>query len=211
MDFSLFMQGIIIGLTLAAPAGPISLLCIQRTISDGRLHGIFSGIGVAAADSCYAAITFLGLTAVSGLLIANQSLTRLIAGMGLVIVGLWVGISMPAGLSSKTEHESYLRDFVSMFAITIANPLTILFFAALMPGFGVVVHGATVLSAAEFIGGVFFGSTIWWIVLCGSIGSVRSRLSPGNLRLINWISGVMIICFGAALLIDLYIFPGAIF
>ena len=66
MDFSLFVQGIIIGLTLAVPVGPLALICIQRTLTEGRLHGIFSGIGVATADSFYAAVTFLGLTVISG-------------------------------------------------------------------------------------------------------------------------------------------------
>ena len=76
MDLSLVMQGIVIGLTLAVPVGPISLICIHRTVADGRLHGIFSGIGVATADSIYAAVSFLGLTAVSGLILGYQSVFR---------------------------------------------------------------------------------------------------------------------------------------
>ena len=205
MDSSLFIQGMIIGLTLAVPVGPIALLCLQRAVTDGRLHGIVSGIGVATADSFYAAVTFLGLTVISGFIIANQFSLRLAAGVVLILVGVRIFLSIPAQMGVKTEHETYLRDYLSMVAITIANPLTLIFFIAILPGFGVVFHENSVLTASEFVSGVFIGSTLWWIILCGAIGSVRSRISAGHLKLINRISGVMIVCFGAGLLILLAI------
>lgn len=130
------MQGIVIGLTLAVPVGPISLLCIHRTVADGRLHGIFSGIGVATADSVYAAVSFLGLTVVSGLILGYQSVFRSLAGLVLVLVGLRVFFSEPASVSTDSEHEPYLKDYLSMVAIAIANPLTLVFFIAILPGFG---------------------------------------------------------------------------
>jgi threonine/homoserine/homoserine lactone efflux protein len=196
MDTSIFIQGMIIGLTLAVPVGPIALLCIQRAVTDGRLHGILSGIGVATADSLYAGVTFFGLTAISGLIIAHQFSLRLAAGVVLMLVGIRIFLSIPAPLSVKTEHGTYLKDYLSMVAIAIANPLTLIFFVAILPGFGVVFHENSVLSASEFVGGVFFGSTLWWIILCGSIGSVRSRISTEHLRQINRISGLLIIIFG---------------
>jgi threonine/homoserine/homoserine lactone efflux protein len=201
MDVSLFVQGIIIGLTLAVPVGPISLICIQRTVTEGRLHGIFSGIGVATADSFYAAVTFLGLTVISGLIIAQQYLFRFLAGVVLILIGIRVFLSIPSAISAKTEHETYLKDYLSMVALAIANPLTLVFFLVILPGYGVVIRGTLFLSAAEFVAGVFFGSTVWWVVLCGSIGSVRSCLSTANLALINRVSGLLISCFGAGVLI----------
>ena len=201
MDTSVFIQGMIIGLTLAVPVGPIALLCIQRAIADGRLHGIISGIGVATADSFYAGVTFFGLTAISGLFIAYQFSLRLAAGLVLILVGIRIFLTIPAPLSVKTEHETYFKDYLSMVAIAIANPLTLIFFVAILPGFGVVFHENSVFSASEFVGGVFFGSTLWWIVLCGSIGSVRSHISAEHLRLINRISGLLIICFGVGMMI----------
>jgi len=201
MDPSIFIQGMIIGLTLAVPVGPIALMCIQRAVTDGRLHGIVSGIGVATADSFYAGVTFFGLTAISGLIIAHQVSLRLAAGVVLILVGIRIFLTMPAPLIVKTEHETYVKDYLSMVAIAIANPLTLIFFVAILPGFGVVFYENSVLSASEFVGGVFFGSTLWWIVLCGSIGSVRSRISAEHLRLINRISGMLIVCFGVGMLI----------
>jgi threonine/homoserine/homoserine lactone efflux protein len=95
-----------------------------------------------------------------------------------------------------------------MVAIAIANPLTLLFFMLVVPGFGMVIHVNSFLSAMEFVAGVFFGSTAWWIILCGSIGSVRSRISGERLRRINRVSGVLISCFGAGMLILLIITTG---
>ena len=208
MDVSLFVQGIIIGLTLAAPVGPLALICIQRTVTEGRLHGIFSGIGVATADSFYAAVTFLGLTVISALIIAQQYLFRFLAGVVLILIGIRVFLSIPSAISAKTEHETYLKDYLSMVALAIANPLTLVFFLVILPGYGVVIHGTSFLSAAEFVAGVFFGSTVWWVVLCGSIGSVRSRISAENLGRINRVSGLLISCFGAGVLILLVITMG---
>jgi threonine/homoserine/homoserine lactone efflux protein len=211
VDLSLFIQGIIIGLTLAVPVGPISLLCIQRTIADGRLHGIISGLGVATADSFYAAITFLGLTVISGLIITQQYFFRFFAGIILILIGIRVFMSVPAGFSEKkNEHETYLKDYLSMVVIAVANPLTLVFFLVILPGFGVIIHGTTFLPAAEFVAGFFLGSTVWWIILCGSVGSVRSRMSVKNLGLINRVSGLLISCFGAAMLILLGMTTGLV-
>ena len=210
MDGSLFIQGIIIGLTLAVPVGPISLLCIQRSVADGRLHGIVSGIGVASADSFYAAISFLGLTIISGLIIAQQNLFRFFAGIVLIFIGVRVFVSVPTGASAQIGHETYLKDYLSMAAIAVANPLTLLFFVVIVPGFGIVIHGNSVLSAMEFVAGVFFGSVVWWILLCGSVGTVRTRISEENLGLINRVSGILISCFGAGMLILLAITMGIV-
>jgi threonine/homoserine/homoserine lactone efflux protein len=201
MDFSLFIQGIIIGLTLAVPVGPIALICIQRTLTDGKLHGIFSGIGVATADSFYAAVTVLGLTMISGVIIAHQFLFRFLAGIVLIFVGVRVFISLPSCVSTKTVHETYFKDYLSMVGIAIANPLTLVFFLIVLPGFGIVINSTAFLSAAEFIAGVFFGSTAWWILLCGTIGSMRSHFSVKTLGLINRISGVLISVCGAGMLV----------
>jgi threonine/homoserine/homoserine lactone efflux protein len=208
MDLGLFIQGIIIGLTLAVPIGPISLVCIHRTVAAGRLHGIVSGLGVATADSLYAAVAFLGLTAVSGLIIGHQSLFRLLAGIALILVGIRVFRSVPAAVSAGDGQEPYLQDYLSVFAIAVANPLTIIFLITILPGFGVVAQGTTLIAAVPFVVGIFLGSTVWWILLCGSLGAVRSRLSTGNLRQINRISGILIVLFGAGMLILLLAAPG---
>ena len=213
MDASPFIQGIIIGLTLAVPVGPLSLLCVQRAVTAGRLHGIVSGVGIATADSIYAAVVFLGLTLISGMILANQVLFRLLAGLVLLLIGIMVFVSVPPEAKARPEQESYLKDYLTTLAIGIANPLTIIFFLAILPAFGVVFLGASQMLAAEFVAGVFCGSTLWWILLCGSIGSFRSRLSIDSLKKINKISGVMIFIIGIGMLALLVlswsrVFPG---
>ena len=201
MDLGIFIQGMIIGLTLAVPVGPISLVCIHRTITAGRLHGIFSGLGVATADSFYAAVSILGLTIISGLILSNQGIFRCLAGIILILIGIRVFISVPAGVNITAEHETYYKDFLSLLAVALANPLTLMFFIAILPGFGVMVHTTEQFSAAEFVAGVFSGSMTWWIFLSGSVGSVRSRISTAHLQMINRVSGLMIVCFGIGLLV----------
>jgi threonine/homoserine/homoserine lactone efflux protein len=197
----------VIGLTLAAPVGPIALICIRRTIAEGKFHGIASGLGVATSDSFYAAVTVLGLTIISGFVIANQGLFRTVASIGLVLIGVKIYLSVPPEICTSEEHGTYLKDYLSMVAIAIVNPLTLLFFVAILPGFGIVFPGASIVSSAEFIAGIFLGSSAWWIFLCTSLGSVRSCISSENLRLINRISGILITCIGVALFLYILI-PG---
>ena len=208
MDLGLFIQGMIVGFTIAVPVGPISLVCIHRTVAGGRLHGIISGLGVATSDSFYAAVAFLGMTAISGLIIANQMVFHLVAGVVLAAVGILVFRSVPAAIKDAGNPESYARDYLALLAIAAANPLTIIFFITILPGFGVVAHGTTLIAAVPFVAGIFLGETVWWILLCGSLGSVRSRLSVDNLRWINQASGVLIAVFGAGMLILLLAAPG---
>jgi len=203
VDLSIILQGIIIGLILAVPVGPISLMCIQRSLSSGRLHGIISGFGVATADSLYATVAFLGLTAISGFILSWQDFFRFFAGLVLVFVGVKIFFTLPGPDGGRSLHGTYAKDYFSMVAIAMANPMTILFLMVTLPGFGFVFGGSSIVSAAEFVGGFFCGSAAWWIFLCGSLGSVRSRISAGNLALINRVSGIFIAGVGAVMLISL--------
>jgi threonine/homoserine/homoserine lactone efflux protein len=201
MELSPFLQGIIIGLTLAVPVGPISLLCIRRAVADGRLHGIVSGLGVATADSLYAAVAVMGLTVISGFIVAQQIFFRAITGLVLIGVGAKVFLSLPDEPVENGRHEPYSRNYLSMLAITLANPLTILFFIVVLPGFGIVIGGTSPLTSFEFVVGIFSGSVLWWVILCGAVASVRSRFSVQNLQLINHISGALIVLFGIGTLL----------
>jgi threonine/homoserine/homoserine lactone efflux protein len=203
VNLGIVLQGIVIGLILSAPVGPLSLMCVQRSISNGRLHGILSGIGVAIADSFYAAVAFLGLTAISGFILSWQDYFRCIAGLVLVIVGIRIFLTRPGCEGEGSPGESYAKDLFSMLAIAIANPLTIIFLMVTLPGFGFVIGGTSLVSAVEFVGGFFAGCVAWWVVLCGAIGSVRSRIGAGHLVLINRLSGLFIVCVGMSMLIPL--------
>lgn len=203
MDTGIIIQGLIIGLILAVPIGPLSLLCIQRAIADGRLNGIVSGLGVATADSIYAAVAFLGLTAVSGFILQYQDIFRSIAGLVLIAVGIRIFFTRPGQECSSNPHGTLAKNYLSMVVITLANPMTIIFLVITLPGFGFIFGGGSALMAAEFVGGFFCGSALWWVVLCGSLGTVRSRLSTGYLVFINRASGLFIAGVGTIILITL--------
>ena len=181
--------------------GPIALMCIRRTIAEGKFHGIASGLGVATGDAFYAAVAVLGLTAISGFIITNQFIFRILASILLVIIGARIFISVPPEVCAKKEEGSFLKDYISMLAIDLANPLTVLFFVGILPGLGIFFSGASPMTSMAFVFGIFSGSTIWWLFLCGVLGSVRSCISADTLRLVNKISGVMIACLGVGLLV----------
>jgi threonine/homoserine/homoserine lactone efflux protein len=190
----------IIGIVLAAPVGPIALICIQRTLAEGRLHGIISGIGVATADICYAAVAAFGLALISDFLLARQWFFRLFGGIALIAIGIRIFLSTPPDATVKPECESFFRDYYTMFALTIANPLTILFFTIIIPGFGVVIAGNSFVSPGGFVIGVFTGEVLWWAFLCGTLGSIRSYLNRAHLHLINRLAGLFIAGFGAVMI-----------
>ena len=199
MELNLFAQGIVIGLALAAPVGPIALICIRRTIAEGKFHGVASGLGVASGDSFYAAVAVLGLTAISGFIITNQVPFRVLASVLLIVVGIRIFFSVPPEVCTEPEHGTYLKDFLSMLAISLANPLTILFFIGILPGFGIVFPENSLVLSMSFVAGIFCGSVLWWVSLSVMLGSVRSCISRNTLRWVNRGSGIMIAVLGAAL------------
>jgi len=205
VETGLFIHGIIIGIALAAPVGPIAFMCIQRSLAHGRLHGITSGLGIATADAFYAAIAAFGLALISNFLLARQWFFRLFGGLALIAVGLRIFFAAPPEVSAKPGNESYLADFTTMLAFTLANPLTILFFTIIIPGFGVVISGSTWITPAIFVVGVFLGEMGWWVFLCGTLGSMRDYLTRERLHLINRLAGLVITAFGVVLIVSLIV------
>ena len=129
----------------------------------------------------------------------------IVAGVVLIAVGFRVFFSVPSEPGEPGGHESYHKDFLSLLAIALANPMTILFFLVVLPGFGIVLGGTSLLSSLEFVLGIFTGSVLWWIILCGAVASVRSRLNVQNLQWINRISGALIVLFGIGTLLLLLV------
>ena len=208
METGLFIHGIIIGIALAAPVGPIAFVCIQRSLANGRLHGIISGLGIATADAFYAAVTAFGLALISDFLLASQWFFRLFGGIALIAVGIRIFFAAPPAVTADPKTESYLADYSTMLAFALANPLTILFFAIIIPGFGVVISGSTWVTPTIFVVGVFLGEVAWWVFLCGTLGSMRSYLTRDRLHLINRLSGLVITAFGVVLLATLVVTAG---
>ena len=204
MDISFYVRGLFIGLSIAATVGPMSVLCIQRTLNKGQLYGLVSGLGIATADGVYGSIAAFGLTLITNFLIHEQLLIRLIGGLFLMYLGVKTILSKPserAALEMKTN--SYLGAYASTFLLTLTNPLTILSFAAIFAAIGVGSASKSFFSATAVVLGVFSGSTLWWIILTSAISLLRKKMNSLSLVWINRISGVIITLFGIVALLSL--------
>ncbi len=196
MDISFLGHGIIIGFAIAAPVGPIGVLCIRRTLADGRAAGLVSGLGAATADACYGCIAGFGLTLVSNLLLSRQTGLQLLGGLFLLYLGLKTFFRPPAEEAAVAGSRGLLGAYISTFLLTITNPMTIFAFIAIFAGLGMVQTGGSYSTAALVVTGVFTGSALWWLLLSGGVSIFRARITPTQLRWINRIAGVVIIGFG---------------
>ena len=193
----LLLRGIIIGFSIAAPVGPIGVLCIRRTLAQGRASGFFSGLGAATADAVYGCIAGFGLTLISGVLIRGQFWLRLVGGLFLCYLGIRTFLARPADEAVPVGRDGGLAAaYGSTFLLTLTNPMTILSFTAIFAGVGVVEAGGRYGSAAILVLGVFLGSALWWLSLSGVVGLLRTRFTARAMRWVNRISGLTILGFG---------------
>jgi threonine/homoserine/homoserine lactone efflux protein len=203
MDLSFLLRGLIIGFSIAAPVGPIGVLCICRTLAEGRTYGLLSGLGAATADAIYGCVAGFGLTFVSRILINQQMWLRLIGGVFLCYLGIRSFLSKPAEQAIPAKAKSLVGAYASTFFLTLTNPMTILSFAAIFAGVGVVSAGANYVSATVLVLGVFIGSVLWWFILTGGVSLFRPKFKSDWLRWVNQISGLIILVFGVIVLVSL--------
>jgi threonine/homoserine/homoserine lactone efflux protein len=200
---NMYLRGLVIGISIAAPVGPIGVLCIQRTLTEGRLSGLVSGLGAATADAIYGVIAGFGLTFISSFLVAQQSWLRLIGGAFLCYLGIRTLLSKPAEVDVQIQSKGLMGNYFSIFILTLTNPLTILSFAAIFAGLGLVQGDGDYTSAILMVLGVFTGSALWWLILSQSVGLFRMRVTPQWMGWINRFSGCLILIFGILALISL--------
>lgn len=203
MDLSFFTRGLVIGFAIAAPVGAIGLLCIRRTLAEGRLTGFVSGLGAATADALYGAVAALGLTVVSSAIVAHQDIVRLVGGLFLCYLGARTALAQPREAASADSPRGLAAAFASTFALTLTNPTTILSFAAVFAGLGLAAGGADRGSAVMMVGGVFLGSASWWLILSGAVGFFRRALTSERMRWVNRVSGAVLVGFGLLALLSL--------
>jgi threonine/homoserine/homoserine lactone efflux protein len=196
MDLKLLLSGFVIGFSIAAPVGPIGILCIRRTLAQGRVSGLISGLGAASADAVYGSIAGFGLTIITGFLIDQQMWLRIIGGGFLLYLGIKIFYSKLITEVSVQDNHNLWSDFVSTFALTITNPMTILSFVAIFAGLGLGSVGDNYLSVSLFIFGVFAGSMSWWSAVSGVAGWYKGKVDINNLLWVNRVSGGIIFGFG---------------
>jgi threonine/homoserine/homoserine lactone efflux protein len=198
MTLFIFLKGAIMGFSIAAPVGPIGVLCIRRTLSNGMLNGLVSGLGAATADGFYGIIAAAGLTSLSSILIDNQLFLRL-AGAFLLYLGIKIFLSRPSSESAgddRPQPGELLKAYSSTLALTITNPMTIISFTAIFAGLGIGSSGESVGGAMMMVAGVVSGSAAWWLLLSTAFGLLRSRVNERMMLWVNRVSGAVITVFG---------------
>lgn len=204
----LIASGIIIGLIVAAPIGPVNLICVRRAFLYGPLNGFLSGLGAALGDGVFAIITAFGLTAISQWIEGYSTALKLIGGLMLLGFGLHIfnaDVSLLRDAESPGNRDSgsksLVRTIASTFALTITNPATLLGFTALFAGLGGLTGArATFFDAAVLVLGVIWGSTLWWFALTTIVGIFHRHIDTGVMRTINHLFGILVTGFGVVVL-----------
>ena len=199
MDYEI-IKGLVIGLSIAAPVGPIGLLCIRRTLAKGKLSGLATGLGAATADMCYGIVAAFGLAGISNLLLGQKAILQLIGGIFLIYLGVKTFVSKAKEDSPAKANTA--GDYLSTLGLTLSNPVTIMSFIAIFAGLGFA-SADHLQEKVSLIAGVFLGSLLWWVFLTQVVGAVKHRLSPKSIELINKISGIIILAFGVLALAKL--------
>jgi threonine/homoserine/homoserine lactone efflux protein len=193
IDLEIFLKGFTIGLAIAAPVGPIGLLTIRRTLAFGRAAGILTGLGAASADAIFGSIAAFGITAISSIMIGAKFWLGIIGGMFLIYLGWQTFLSQPAQNPTETQASSLPSMYLSTFALVLTNPISILYFVGIIASVGAANNAA---SATWMVAGVFAGSALWWLTLASIANSLRNKINPRALKMVNQISGAVIAAFG---------------
>jgi len=199
MSLELPLRGIATGLIIAAPVGPVNVLCIQRTLGKGWKSGLVSGLGAAAADTIYGAIAGFSITLVIDFLLREQFWIRVLGGALLIAIGVLYYFRKSRPLR-QVKQEAANSDFVSTFLLTLTNPTTVLSFLAVLAALGMRHHREWWLTLLV-IGGIFGGAMLWWTTLALVAGRFRSRFDDGAMVWMDRIAGIAIGVFGVITLI----------
>ncbi len=204
MDDNIFLKGLVLGFSIAAPVGPIGILCIRRTLSEGRLHGLISGLGAATADGFYGLVAGFGLTIISDALMGQQFWLALLGSVYLSYLGFKTFFATPVTSSADAVPGGLWGAYFSTLMLTLTNPVTILSFVAIFAGLGVITAEGNFSSATLLVLGVFLGSAIWWLTLSGGVSLLRERFDTRKLIWVNRLAGIILLAYGIVALTSIF-------
>ncbi|MBW1667929.1 MAG: LysE family transporter [Deltaproteobacteria bacterium] len=196
METLIFTKGLLVGFFLCAPLGPIGLLCMRRTLIEGRLVGMASLLGASTVDAIYCFVAGLGITFISNFLKHEEILFRITGGLIFVFIGMAVFLSRPSERAPETPGSGILRAYASIFVIMLANPIPVLIFTAVFTALGVSGWRGAYANTAVLAAGVFVGAGLWAPILTSVVSFFRTRFTSDKLHLANKISGALIFTFG---------------
>lgn len=193
----MLVKGAGIGFAVAAPVGPIGMLCIRTTLERGRVAGFCAGLGAAVADTIFAGIGAYGINLIGAFLDAEKTWLSLFGGLFLIAFGAHLARKMPnlANSESREVPQGLLADFLMTLVLTLANPTTILSFAGILASLSGVI-GFSLEAVPALLIGVFLGSAGWWLTLSGVVALIRHRIDHQTMVWINRIAGAVLVVFG---------------
>jgi threonine/homoserine/homoserine lactone efflux protein len=202
--FILFIKGILIGFAIAAPVGPVGILCIRRTLSHQKMLASLTGLGSAFADAFYATVTAFSLAGIAAFIIRYDFCLKFFGGVIVAFIGFSI-IMNPSPKKSQTIEggNSPFHAFSSAFVLTISNPITLIVFAAAFTAVGISPIYQSFSQASSLVAGVFVGASCWWLTLITISSLMQHKLSDPQLLWINRFSGVILLGFAAYILISL--------
>jgi threonine/homoserine/homoserine lactone efflux protein len=201
------LKGVIIGLLVSVPMGPVGVLCVQRTLNRGKMSGLVSGLGAAAADVIFAIIAGFGLTIIINFIEQKHIYFQIIGGLFVLYVGVRIFNTNPVKqLKLQRLGKSQLsQDFVSIFLLTLSNPMAIFLFLAIMAAIKVTGDQLRFLEISLLTGGIAFGAILWWFVLANIANRFRKRIRLRSIWWLNKITGSVVFLFGLMVLISVWI------
>jgi len=205
MDFGTLAKGFLAGAAIAAPLGPVGVLCIQRGLASGRAAAFLSGLGAATVHGTYALAAALGLSLVSGPLARHTAPLRAAAGIFLCLLGTKILFSRPADPVKNGRGCALAGAYASTLLLSLSSPVTMLTIAAVFSGAGLPGPGGGTFAALLLAAGVFLGSASWWLVLSSSVGWLSRRGIDPAVRIANRVTGAALLGFGLYILLKLLV------
>ena len=205
MDLNLLWKGVVTGLAVSIPLGPLGILCIQRTVNKNWKSGIFSGIGIAMADTVYAFVAGFSLSIIVDFIRTYELYFKLVGFFVLLLLGIYIFRSNPTKQIQdyKLKGSSHLQDFLTTFLVTLSNPLSVFVFIAIFTGYSIVLQFSQPLEALLMIGGIFMGGSLWWLIITGFANLFRHKFTINTLYWANRIIGLGVIVIAVAFFIYL--------
>ena len=200
----LFIKGIAVGFAIAAPVGPVGILCIERSLTKGVFYGLASGMGAALADAIFGAIATFGVSFVADFLDRQQFWFQLAGSVLLLAMGVHAVVAKRQPPSARAETSDLAHDWATTFLLTITNPITIFSLTAVVVAAGISTGTETLLGGGLVTAGVFLGSALWWTVLCGGVSFFHGQVPDAYLRWIRKVSGGIMLFFGTGVMVHLW-------
>lgn len=191
-------KGILVGLFVSIPLGPIGMLCIQRTLNRGRKYGIATGFGATASDLLYTIVSLFFLSFVLDFIEHYKFLIQISGSVILILFGYFIFNSHPLAQPKPQELKQFslFGDFITSFGLTLSNPLVLFVLIALFAKFEFITNESTLTEIATGILSILLGAALWWSVLTYLVNKFRQKLSINGLRILNMVTGVIIMCIG---------------